>query len=280
MNAVAITDPADERVDDYRLLPDARARRRMEAPDPARGDPGFFVAEGAHVVARLAASGRRVRSVLVDPARLERLADVVARVDAPVYVADPDVLAAVAGFDVHRGALALADRWPLPAPDDVVAAARTIAVLEGINDHENLGTVFRNAAGLGIGAVLLCPRCCDPLYRRSVRVSMGHVLSVPWTRLEPWPDALEGLRAAGFTLAALTPGDGAEVLGAGWDERWGTERVAVLLGAEGPGLSGETLAVADHRVRIPMSPGVDSLNVGSAAAVAFYVLTKTSSSTK
>ena len=280
LDRVAITDPADGRVDDYRCLADARARRRLEAGDPGAGDPGFFVAEGAHVVARLAASGRRVRSVLVDPARLERLAPVLAGVDAPVYVAAPAVLASVAGFDVHRGALAAADRWPLPAAAGLVAAARTVAVLEGINDHENLGVIFRNAAGLGIDAVLLCPQCCDPLYRRSVRVSMGHVLSVPWTRLDTWPGGLDDLRQAGFTVAALTPDAAAEALDAGWERRWGRDRAAVLLGAEGPGLSPEALGRSDRRVRIPMAGGVDSLNVASAAAVVFYVLTKTSFSTK
>jgi tRNA G18 (ribose-2'-O)-methylase SpoU len=273
---VAIVDPADVRLDDYRRLSDARARRRMEAGDPTSGHPGFFVAEGVTVIRRLLASGRRVRSVLVDPVRLAALAGDLAGAAAPVYVAESGVLTAVAGFDVHRGALATADRWALPEPDALLRAARHVAVLEGINDHENLGALFRNAAGLGIDAVLLCPRTCDPLYRRSVRVSMGHVLSVPWTRLDPWPDALGRVGAAGFTAVALTPDPGAEALAPPAPE----ERVAVLIGGEGPGLSAAALAVADRRNRIPMTSGVDSLNVASAAAIAFYVITSSTSLTK
>ena len=265
---VRITDPADSRVDDYRSLHDAKIRRRME--EGGDGDPGFFVAEGGHAVERLLASGRRLRSVLLDRIRLEALGPALDGVDAPVLVADQPTLRAVAGFPVHRGVLAAADRWPLPDPGAVLAGARRVAVLEDINDHENLGVIFRCAGGLGLDAVLLSPRCCDPLYRRSVRVSMGHVLAVPWTRLVPWPAALEGLRAAGFRLAALTPAADAEPLPA-WSPG-PSERVAVLLGAEGPGLSPAVLAAADRRLAIPMRHPEDSLNVGSAAAVAFYAL--------
>jgi tRNA G18 (ribose-2'-O)-methylase SpoU len=261
---VPITDPGDRRVDDYRQLHDARARRLLERPDD--DSPGFFVAEGAHALQRLLASGRRLRSVLVDPVRLEALADVLASLDAPVLVADQPTLRAVAGFPVHRGVLAAADRWPLPAAAALLAGGRRVAILEGINDHENLGGLFRNAAGLGIDAVLLCPRCADPLYRRSVRVSMGHVLSLPWARIEPWPEALAGVREAGFTLAALTPDPGAEALSAAGL----SGRLALMVGAEGPGLSEAALALADRRVRIPMAAGTDSINVASAAAVAFY----------
>jgi tRNA G18 (ribose-2'-O)-methylase SpoU len=268
---VPVTDPDHPGLDDYRHLADARVRRRLEAPDPARGEPGFFVAEGPTVIGRLLASGRRVRSVLVDPARLERLAPCLMALDAPVYVAERPVLAAVCGYDVHRGALAAADRWPLPAPAALLAGARRVAVLEGINDHENLGALFRNAAALGIDAVLLCPRCADPLYRRSVRVSMGHVLSVPWARIEPWPEALAGVRRAGFTIAAFTPASDAEPLSPAAAEG----RLALVFGAEGPGLSGAVAAMADRRFRIPMTAGADSLNVASAAAVAFYVTSAT-----
>jgi len=277
VETVLITDPADPRVDDYRDLHDARARRRMETP----GDdgPGFFVAEGGHAVGRLLASGRGVRSVLLDRIRLEALGAALAGLDAPVLLADQPTLRAVAGFPVHRGVLAAADRWPLPEPSAVLAGARRIAVLEDINDHENLGVIFRSAGSLGVEAVLLSPRCCDPLYRRSVRVSMGHVLAVPWTRLEPWPEALSVVRAAGFALAALTPALDADRL-PGWSPAPG-ERVAVLLGAEGPGLSPAVLAAADRRLTIPMRRADDSLNVASAAAIAFYALavTKTSSAT-
>ena len=271
--AVAITDPSDPRLDDYRFLRDARVRRRLEAP--GAGGPGFFVAEGATVIGRLLASGRRVRSVLVDPIRLQRLAGRLAGLDAPVYVAERPVLAEACGFDVHRGALAAADRWPLPDPVALLAGAVRVAVLEGINDHENLGALFRNAAGLGIDAVLLCPRCADPLYRRSVRVSMGHVLSVPWARIEPWPERLVALRQAGFTLAALTPDPAAEPLSSAGLAVGGSGRLALLLGAEGPGLSPGALDLADRRIRIPMAAGTDSLNVASAAAVAFYATSVT-----
>ena len=277
MEPVSVPDPDDPRVDDYRRLHDARARRRMEG---AGEGPGFFVAEGAHALERLLASGRRVRSVLVDGIRLEALGDRLVDLDVPVLLADQPTLQAVAGFPVHRGVLASADRWPLPAPAAVLAGARRIAVLEDINDHENLGVIFRSAGSLGLDAVLLSPRCCDPLYRRSVRVSMGHVLTVPWTRLEPWPDAIGTVRRAGFTVAALTPAADAEPL-----DSWRPgpdDRAAVLLGAEGPGLSPAALAAADRRLTIPMRRTADSLNVGSAAAIAFHAIrvTKATSSPK
>ncbi|HKY77514.1 MAG TPA: RNA methyltransferase, partial [Acidimicrobiia bacterium] len=240
MEPALITDPDDGRVDDYRQLQDARARRLMERPDD--GSPGLFVAEGAHALQRLLTSGRRIRSVLVDRIRLEALAGVLGGLDAPVLVADQPTLRAVAGFPVHRGVLAAADRWVLPDPAEVLAGSRRIAILEDINDHENLGVIFRSAGSLGVDAVLLSPRCCDPLYRRSVRVSMGHVLAVPWTRLEPWPEALDRVAGAGFSLIALTPAADAEPL-SGWSPAAG-ERVAALLGAEGPGLSPAALTAA------------------------------------
>lgn len=274
MEPTVITDPDDRRVDDYRRLHDARARRLMERPDD--DSPGFFVAEGAHALQRLLASRRRLRSVLVDAIRLEALAGVLAGLEVPVLVADQPTLRAVAGFPVHRGVLAAADRWVLPDPAEVLAGAQRVAVLEDINDHENLGVIFRSAGSLGVDAVLLSPLCCDPLYRRSVRVSMGHVLAVPWTRLDPWPEALDRVAGAGFSMVALTPTADAEPL-TGWSPAAG-ERVAVLLGAEGPGLSPDALAAAHRRLTIPMRRAEDSLNVGSAAAIAFYALTATKAS--
>jgi tRNA G18 (ribose-2'-O)-methylase SpoU len=267
VDAVRIDDPGDDRLADYRRLNDARHRTRVEAPDPERGDPGYFVAEGLTVVERLFRSGRSVRSVLVDPTRLARLPP--GAWPVPVYVAEPAVLQEVAGFDVHRGVLAAADRWVLPDPGVLLSRCTRVAVLEGVNDHENLGALFRNAAALGLGAVLLDDRCCDPFYRRSVRVSMGHVLTVPWARLAPWPARLSTVQAAGFAVYALTPAEDADALG-----ELGPlpDRLAVLLGAEGPGLSPAALRMADRRVRIPMAPGVDSLNLASAAAVAFWGL--------
>ena len=176
---------------------------------------------------------------------------------------------AVTGFDIHRGAVAAADRLPLPAVAELVARRRRIAILEGINDHENLGVLFRNAAAFGIEAVVLDPTCADPLYRRSVRVSMGHVLRVPFARAERWPAALTELAGAGFDVVALTPRrDAVPVEELDRYRRHG--RVAVLVGSEGPGLSPGALHLASVAARIPMAPGVDSLNVAAAAAVAFH----------
>jgi tRNA G18 (ribose-2'-O)-methylase SpoU len=206
--------------------------------------------------------------VVVTPAALGRLSGDLerARPVPAVYVVERPVLAAVAGFDVHRGVLAAVDRPPPQRPEDVVAGAgRLLAVLEGVNDQENLGLIFRNAAGLGVGGLLLCPRCCDPLYRRSVRVSMGEVLTVPWARLATWPTDLEAVRRAGYVLEALTPAAEAPIT------RRSGERVAVLLGSEGDGLTAGALAAADRRAAIPMRPGVDSLNVAAASAIAFHV---------
>ena len=182
------------------------------------------------------------------------------------------LLAQVAGFDVHRGALAIAERRPLPATATVLERARSVAILEGLNDHENLGAIARSASALGIDALLLDPTCADPLYRRTVRVSMGEILSIPWTRLAPWPAALDDVRTAGFSVVALTPASTADPLTDALDALTGP--VALLLGAEGPGLSAGALAAADRHARIPMRSGADSLNVGHAAAIAFHALAR------
>ncbi len=192
-----------------------------------------------------------------------------------MYAVPPSTMAAVVGFHLNRGVLAVADRVPAPDPAELAAmsaAARLLAVLEGVNDHENLGALFRNAAALGVDGVALGPRCADPLYRRSVRVSMGHVLQVPFGVLPerpPWPAALGLLRDAGLRIVALTPRPDAVPLA---EANLAGRRVALLLGAEGTGLSAAALAASDDRVRIPMAAGVDSLNVATAAAVAFYAL--------
>ena len=240
-------------------LSDPQLRRRVEA------ERGFFIAESPLVVRALIRSGRRVRSVLVTPAQHDAIADSLAVIDAPVYVASPEVLRQVVGFDLHRGAVASGDRWPLPPIASVLAGARRVAVVQKLGDRENLGGIFRSAAAFGVDVVLLDAECADPLYRRCVRVSIGHVLTVPWTRL----DALDQLRSAGFTLFALTPAIDAEALSAVvWPQRF-----ALLFGSEGPGLSAEWLAAADSHVRIPMEAAVDSLNVATAAAIAFYAST-------
>jgi tRNA G18 (ribose-2'-O)-methylase SpoU len=250
------TDP----VADFRDL--ARADRRPDRP----GGRGLVLAEGTVVVRRLLASPYPPRALLGVARRIDELAPELADLDVPAYVADAATMADVVGFHLNRGVLASADRAPAPDLATLLATARRVAVLEAVNDHENLGALFRNAAALGVDAVLLAPGCADPLYRRSVRVSMGHVLRVPF-RSGSWPELVAALQVAGFLLAALTPAG--DTVPAALADR---ERVALLLGAEGPGLSGEALALADARVRIPMVPGVDSLNVATAAAVAFHAV--------
>lgn len=261
---IRVEDPADQRLDDFRAL--ALADRRPDRP----GGRGLVIAEGVPVVQRLLASPYPPRAVLGVPARAESLREELADVDIPVYVTGAEVMAEVVGFHLNRGVLAAADRVLMPPVPQLLCGATRIAVLEGVNDHENLGALFRNAAALGVDAVLLGDRCADPLYRRSVRVSMGHVLRVPFARLDPWPGGLAEVRAAGFEVLALTPKSPAASLRGLNPEALG--RVALLLGAEGPGLSEGALAAADLRVRIPMPDGVDSLNVATAAAIAFHHL--------
>jgi tRNA G18 (ribose-2'-O)-methylase SpoU len=262
--AIEVADPDDPRLADFRDL--TRADRRPDRP----GGRGLVLAEGVPVVRRLLDSPYPMRAVLGIPARVDALAADLSEVDAPVYVVSPDLLAAVVGFHLNRGVLASADRAPAPALPELLGTARRLAVCEGVNDHENLGALFRNAAALGVDAVLLGDRCADPLYRRSVRVSMGHVLRIPFAPLAPWPDGLGRLRAAGFALLALTPKDPAVPLGDLDPTR--LPRTALLLGAEGPGLTDAALAAADLRIRIPMAAGVDSLNIATAAAIAFHHL--------
>jgi tRNA G18 (ribose-2'-O)-methylase SpoU len=259
-----IADPIDPRVDDYRDL--TAADRRPDRP----GGRGLVIAEGVVVVRRMISSPYPLRSLLGVPRRLDELAADLTGLDVPAYAADAATMAAVVGFHLNRGVLAVADRATPPDVAALVHDAQLVAVCEGVNDHENLGALFRNAAALGVDAVLLGPRCSDPLYRRSVRVSMGHVLRVPFAALPGrWPASLDVLRDAGLRIAALTPAADAQPLRTAGLEG---ERVAVLLGAEGPGLTPDALAAADLRVRIPMASGVDSLNVATAAAVAFHGL--------
>ncbi|MBF4561004.1 RNA methyltransferase [Microbacterium sp. VKM Ac-2870] len=267
MPVVRIDDPADDRLADYRDLTDVALRRVLE---PAGG---LYIAESAKVISRALAAGHRPRSLLVQRKWLADTAHLAA--DAPVYVVDDDVAERLTGYAVHRGALAAMHRPPLADVADVVAGARLVLVLEDIVDHTNVGAAFRAAAGLGADAVLVTPRCADPLYRRSVRVSMGTVFQVPWTRLPEeadggWAAGRELLHGAGLHLAALALADGAVAL----DEFAAARppQVALLMGAEGDGLSRRALAAADTVVTIPMAGGVDSLNVASAAAVALWAL--------
>jgi tRNA G18 (ribose-2'-O)-methylase SpoU len=257
-----IVDPADERLGDYRALTDLELRTKWEPPN------GLFIAEGELVLRRALRAGYRARSYLIDAKRVDQLADLPD--DAPTYAAAPAVLDAVTGFHVHRGVLASFHRLPLRGADDLIATARRLAILEDVNNHTNIGAVFRDAAALGVDAVLLSPTCADPLYRRAVRVSMGEVFAIPYATLEPWPHGLDRVREAGFAVLALTPDPAAvplQQLTAGQ-----RARAALLLGAEGPGLSRHALAASDVPVKIPMRRGVDSLNVAAAAAVAFWEL--------
>ena len=259
-------------LDDYRALNDPVTRRRVER----RGD--YFVVEGLLALEALLGSHYPVRSVLATERRADRVSALVAG-RAPLIVRPDAEVAEVAGFDVHRGVLAAADRLPLPGAADLVAGADLIVVVEGVTDHENVGALFRNAAAFGASAVLLDPTTADPLYRRSVRVSLGHVLRVPWTRLTPWPAAVRALADQGFAVLALTPAADAEPIGwvadalgrtapQGADRR----RVALIVGAEGAGLTAAAMSAPARRVRIPLAPGVDSLNVATAAAVALHAV--------
>ena len=253
----------DPRLADYANLTDVALRRRIE---PAGG---LYIAESAKVLARALAAGHRPRSVLVAAGREAEAIAVLdaAGADAPVLVGAPETLEAVTGYDVHRGLLAAMHRPALPDPADLIATARRIVVLEDIVEHTNVGSVFRSAAALGADAVLVTPRCADPLYRRSVRVSMGTVFQVPWTRI-PWPAGYALLREHGFALAALALADDAVDLDALAADP--PHRLALLLGTEGDGLSRRALGEADMLVTIPMAGGVDSLNVAAAAAVAMH----------
>ena len=244
-----LTDPDDPRLDPYRSL---RGR-------PA--DNETFVVEGVTTLRQALDAGIRLRSALVLPTRIGE----VEHLGIPFHVADRDVFERITGFDVHRGVLAIAERPPDPDLDGLLATSSRVLVIEGVADSSNVGSLFRNAAALGADAVLLDPSCCDPLLRRAVRVSIGTVLNVPFARVPDWPD---GLRDRGLTLLALTPAATATRL----TDVERPERFAILVGTEGGGLSAAALAVADLHVRIPMTKGVDSVNVATAAAIALYSL--------
>ena len=261
-----ITDPTDPRLADYRHLTDAAARRSVEGDDAH----GIFIVEGVLAVQQLLASGRPVRSAVFTPPRATALRELVLdlqRAGAAVMIAERPVLAGVTGFDVHRGLLASAARTAPLSMAEVVHGARRIAVLEELNDHENLGSVFRNAAALGLDAVLLDERSADPLYRRSIRVSLGWALRVPHTRVQSLPESLALLRSDGWSTVALTPGATSIPVDLAAASGVLDDRLALVIGAEGPGLCEQTMASCETRVRIPMQSGVDSLNVATALAV-------------
>jgi tRNA G18 (ribose-2'-O)-methylase SpoU len=260
---VDIDDPGDSRLDDFRDLNSVDRR-----PDLPSGK-GLVIAEGVLVVQRMLASRFQPRAMLGTDRRLRELAGDLGATDAPYYRVTAEVMADVVGFHLNRGVLAAALRPGELTVDDVLGGARTVAVLEGVNDHENLGSIFRNAAGLGVDAVVFGTGCADPLYRRAVRVSMGHALLVPYAWADTWPADLSMMRDRGFRLLALTPDPGAVTLAEAITSV-ADERVAILVGAEGPGLTETAMRASDIRVRIPMSRGTDSLNVATAAALAFY----------
>nr|WP_322785552.1 RNA methyltransferase [Cellulosimicrobium cellulans] len=290
LRVVHVTDPADDRLADYNRLTDVALRSKHEP------EKGLYIAESSTVIRRALAAGHRPRSFLMAERWLDDLADDIAALpvddapggtgeQVPVYVGAPDVLEAITGFHLHRGALAAMHRPPLVPVRDLLSAARggtgalRVAVLEDVVDHTNIGAALRACAAMGVDAVLVTPSCADPLYRRSIRVSMGTVFQVPWTRLEHWPhgprdDAAPGgvdlLQELGYTVAALALDDDSVSL----DELAANppERLAMVFGTEGDGLKRRTVAACDLTVRIPMAGGVDSLNVASAVAVAAWAM--------
>jgi len=279
LHLIPIESIADPRVAEYAGLRDAQLRVLEAGPG---GAPGVFLAEGELVVRQLIASRMAVRSVLLTPQRLTTMCEALGGLEpgVPVYVAEQGVMNGVVGFNIHRGVLAAGTRPPEPPMEAVLAASASLVLLEDLANHDNVGGIFRAAAALaGIAclethgppqgcSVLLSPGSCDPLYRKAIRVSIGTALHVPFARLEPWGEGLERVKRAGFTLVALTPEPGAVTI----DEVRPVGRPALLLGAEGPGLSAEGLAAADLKVRIPMDRRVDSLNVVVAAGIALQRL--------
>jgi tRNA G18 (ribose-2'-O)-methylase SpoU len=269
---IEITDPADERVRDYFTLTDVKLRSRLE---PERG---LYLAESEKVIRRALAAGHRPRSFLMGQRWITDLSDLVEQAESakvPVYVARAGVIEAMTGFHLHRGALASMHRPSLAAPEvllqnALLQNASRVVILEDIVDHTNIGAVFRSCAALGVDAVLVTPRCADPLYRRSVRVSMGTVFQVPWTRIDPWPAGLHVLQDHGFTVAAFALGDGAVSLDDLAADQ--PDRLAMVFGTEGDGLSRLAVKGADVVVKIPMAGAVDSLNIAAASAVAIWAL--------
>lgn len=259
---VQVTDPADPRLADYRDLRDVELRKHLEA------EHGLFLAEGEKVVRRALAAGFTARSFLLAPRWLDGLADALDRSAAPCFVVSEQLAEEVTGFHVHRGALASLERRALRPVEEVLSGARSVLVLEDIVDHTNVGAILRSGAAMGFDAVLLSPRCADPLYRRAIKVAMGAVFQLPWTRLPDWYDALPQLEDAGFDTVALTLAPDAVPIEQAVD---GLEKVALVLGSEGHGLSPRWEQAATRRAIIPMAAGVDSLNVAAASAIACYV---------
>lgn len=262
---IRIDDPDDPRIDPYTRLTDEQLRRRREGPG---GDlHGIFICEGELVAERALAAGLEPVSILVADNTLHKVPPAVAE-GVPVYVGSSELVEKVTGFRFHRGFVAAFRRPPERRPKDVLASSRRVLVCENVNNPTNLGVMVRSAAALGIDALLIDPTTCDPLYRRVVRVSMGTVFAFPHARLPAFPEGLEVVAAHGHLLVGLSPDPAAPSIGS---FRF-PDRVALVLGAEGPGLTEETKRRVDQMVRIPMRAGIDSLNVGAAAAIAAYVV--------
>jgi len=269
MKRVLVDDPNDPQIEEFLGLRDHELRRRRESPG---GDlAGVFIAEGDIVVERAVRAGYQLRSVLVDATRTQPLPAALGS-DVTVFAAGPDVVLAITGMAMHRGLIASLDRGPERPLSDVLAAATRAVVLENVSNPTNLGVIARSAMGLGADALLLDPLCCDPLYRRASRVAMGEVFAMPWARTTHFPAGLDPVIDAGFSLLALTPDPDADPIDQVHLDP--DQKVALVLGAEGPGLTTETMDRIGRRVRIPLHGGVDSLNVGAAAAIACYVLGK------
>lgn len=271
---IPINDLTDPRLADY--ADQKESSRRAHTQGGTGLPPGLFIAEGEIVVRHLIASSYRVRSVLLTPTRLETIRDALDALPpaTPVYLVSQNLMNAVVGFNIHRGILAAADtRTPLD-PRDLLQRSRILVILEDLVNHDNIGGIFRSTAALAgtSAAILLTPRCADPMYRKAIRVSMGHVLRVPFATIAPWPDALAEVNAAGFQTIALTPDPGAADITDIAARIPLRSRLALLIGTEGAGLTPAAIAAAHHRVRIPMTPGVDSLNANTAAAIALHRL--------
>lgn len=275
---IEVSSPEDPRISDYQNLKDVSLRRRLEP------ELGLYMAESTYVIERALGAGHAPRSFLTAPKHLPQIMDVVAQLPSPisaawsgrvpVFVAPAEVMEQITGFRVHRGALAAMHRPQLRSVGELLSGEgsadgpRRIVVLEDIVDHTNVGAIFRSVAALGADAVLVTPECADPLYRRSVRVSMGTVFAIPWTRIPQWPGGVRELQDLGYTVAGMTLGSGAITLDELVDEQH--EKLAFVFGTEGHGLTRSTDELLDRRVKIPMMGGVDSLNVAAAAAVALY----------
>lgn len=264
VNIIPIGSLNDPRLSFYTSLTDVALRRSVEP------DTGLYLAESTKVIERALAAGHRIVSVLTLAKWIPDLEPSLAGIEVDVFVGSEATLESLTGFHLHRGAIATMERPATRPVSEIIRDARVIVVLENIVDHTNVGAIFRSVAGLGADAVLVSPHCADPLYRRSVRVSMGTVLNVPWTRMPDWASGLVELREAGFTLAALALTDESTPLHEFVVE--GHDRVALVFGSEGHGLSSHTLDLCDRVVRIPMSHSVDSLNVAASTAVTLYAV--------